>query len=161
MTVCPMNWGVKMVRPTRRKQFGMWRGSESGMTLLELMLAAGVTTVSMVVLMASLMSVSTAHSVSADRALATAHVTTILEELHDLTYEQLLEYEPPSLTGLGASETITVACITGSGATITLPVGEGSDTSAIPNPFRVRVRISWVDRGGRPGTYTVNSMFRQ
>ncbi len=128
--------------------------NNAGMTLLELMIAAGVMTIGFVLLFGSIMSISTTGSSSEDRAIAVAHVSTVIEELRSLDFTDVLEYQPPPITGLGGSALFIVELIESDeeGVTVlgTLPNTISALAAPPPNPAEVRVRLQWRDDYGRP-----------
>lgn len=133
-----------MIRETRKSP----RGGAEGMTLLELMIAAGVMAMAFVFMFGSYAGISTASASSEELAIATAHISTVMEEIRGRpSYAALLAYQPPALTGLGVTETIQVVCLNSAGAAVALPTAPPSP--ALPNPVEVRVMVTWRDRMGR------------
>ncbi len=130
------------------------RRNDAGMTLLELMIAAGVMTIGFVLLFGSLMSISTTGSGSEERAAAVAQISTVIEELRSLSFTDVVEYEPPPLAGLGGAAQVTVDFIESdeNGVTVlgTLPTTISDLPSPMPNPVETRVQLQWRDDRGRP-----------
>ena len=131
------------VRPVQNTQ---------GMTLLEVMIAAGLMAVALVIIMGCIVSISATSELSEDQAMAAATITSVLEELHSSSFDQVMTYQPPSTTELGASAGVTVTCFDGSGNGYGLPLNPATLTSPLPNPVEVQVTVVWRDKMGRPCT---------
>ena len=139
-----------MLKPTKHKYAKARRRNDAGMTLIELMIAAGIMTVAFVLLFGSIISISGTGQMSEDRALAAAHMGTITEELQGLGWQEFLAYEPPGLQGLGTGAQVDIELIDASGANETvlgtLPTTHADlATSFPPNPIEARITISWLD----------------
>jgi len=121
--------------------------SDSGLTFVELMLAAGILAVSMAMLFGSLISVGTMNEIAESRTRAEADLITIMEEVEvvsRLPVENLIEYQAPELYGVGTLETITVECVTDAGDRIALPAEVSNlPEGGFPNPARIECTISW------------------
>jgi hypothetical protein len=123
---------------------------QAGMTLIELMIAGGIMAIAFVFLFGSLISISVTGATAADRSVAVAHLSSIMEELDPLVDEDgLLAYQPPAMRGLGVAETILVQCVDGAGNLVSLPSNPGALAAPLTNPVEVRVTISWRDKAGR------------
>jgi len=129
--------------------------SEAGFTLVELMIASGIIGVSLAMTMGSLVSVSTAQRTTEADAVATTHVSSILEEIRSTTsIDDVYEYIPPNIRGLGSSTVVTVSCIDAADNEINLPlvaeiVGAEIVRPTLPNPALIQVMIQWTDADGR------------
>ncbi|HIJ65535.1 MAG TPA: type II secretion system protein [Candidatus Hydrogenedentes bacterium] len=132
------------MRRTRERFHG-----ETGLTLLELMFAAGVMVVAFVLLFQSIVSMSDARRVTEERAVAMSHIASIMEEIADTSYERLLEYSPPEFSGL-YTENFEIRCYYDDGGVVTLPVA-GLEVP-LPNPTEVEVVVTWRTVRGRPAT---------
>jgi type II secretory pathway pseudopilin PulG len=130
---------------------------DAGMTLLELMIAAGITAMALVLMMGSLGSVAHSGASTEERSIAAAHVSTVLEELSEADLEELLAYEAPALEGL-RGETIAVRCVDGSGNEVTLPATQAIGT--VPNPVEVRVTVTWQDSAGHTYSRSGSTFYR-
>ncbi len=135
----------------------------AGMTLLEVMIAGGVLTIGFVLLFGSIISISATGSLSEDRATAVAHMSSVLEEVRGLAFNDLLDYQPPALPGLGAAAEVEAALVADDGAggleTLgVLPASLGDLAAAPPNPATVRVTVRWRDRAGRTLTTSAVTM---
>ena len=121
---------------------------ESGLTLLELMFAAGVMALALAFLFGSLITIAVAGGLTENRACAVTHLSSVLEEIRGLGYDELLAYQPPVFNNLAPTETITVECYKGDGTTLQLPVNPDSVTNPLPNPLQVRCTVAWNDPRG-------------
>ncbi len=122
--------------------------NESGMTLMELMLASGVMAVSLTFLFGSLLTISAAGDITANRTIAVTHVSTVMEQVRTLTYDELLAYQPPVFVGLGMSETVHVEYYQADGTTVVPPIAPGALANPLPNPLTVKCTVTWYDPRG-------------
>ncbi len=133
---------------------------ENGVTLVELVIAAGILTVAMVLLMGGLIEMNQTNAISENQAVASAQLESVVEEIQSLSYEDLLAYQPPAFDGLGADSAIVVEAFRSNGGTVMLPVG-ATFSETLPNPAPVRVRIVWVDLQGRAYASAVSTFHRR
>ena len=124
------------------------RPDESGLTLLELMMAAGVMALALAFLFGSLITISVAGGLTENRASAVTHLSSVLEEIRGLSYDELLAYQPPAFNNLAPTEAITVECYKEDGSALQLPVNPDSLTNPLPNPLQVRCTVAWNDPRG-------------
>ena len=155
---------------TRRQTQPTTHTRNSGMTLLEVMIAAGVMVVAFVFIMGSIISVDTTADISEDQAVAMGMVSSILEGLSALEFEELLAINPAGdatateetreaqLEILGNSADIVIECVDeyGYGQPLPIPV-EYADY--MPNPVEVRVTVHWADKEGRPFSMTSSTYY--
>lgn len=130
------------------------RKRNAGMTLIEVMFAAGVVAMALAILFGSLISISLIGRLNQGQMAATTALSTVMEELRTLSYAELLEYTPPELTGLGIEHVVTVECLLGgegegegAGTTVALPLPEDF-TGTLPNPVEIRVTLTWREETG-------------
>ena len=122
---------------------------ESGMTLLELVIAAGILGVGFTLLIGSLLSITVASASSEDRATGASHIATVLEEIRAGSQADFIAYLPPALEELGAGEQVSIVCFAADGSEVAVPVTSGSVADALPNPVEVQVTVTWLDPQGR------------
>ncbi|MBN2309265.1 MAG: type II secretion system protein [Candidatus Hydrogenedentes bacterium] len=134
----------------RRGRVRRCRLGEAGMTLVEIMIASGIMTIAFVFIMGSIISISTATSCTEEQMLAGATVSSVMEELHSLSYEELLAYQPAAAAQLGATATVTAVCYDVNGGANILPLDPDSLAAPLPNPVEVQVTVTWRDKMGRP-----------
>ena len=133
---------------TAKKRRSAGRG-ECGFSLLEVMIATGVTSVGFVLLLGSLVNISDAGDLSQARAVATSHASSVVEEIRGMGLDALLAYEAPGFEGLGEGEDIQVRCFNADGDPLALPLGDGVTAPELPNPMEIQVTVLWRDNKGR------------
>jgi type II secretory pathway pseudopilin PulG len=119
------------------------------MTLIELMIAAGVLAIAFVMLFGSLFSVSELGGSTEDRVLANNYVATVLEDVRQLNPEVLVNYTPAQAPGLGARQFAGAFAVANDGSLAQLPFSESSAAMNFPNPTEVQVLVAWIDTAGR------------
>lgn len=130
---------------------------ESGMTLIELMFAAGVMAVALSMLFGSLINVSAMGKMTESRSTAAADLATVLEQLENLpTTADLVAYQPPDFNTMGPLETVKVEILFSDDTTLELPLDENAlpmgmtDVLDLPNPLLLRCTVSWYSAQGHP-----------
>lgn len=129
-----------------------------GMTLLELMFAAGVVGLALAFLFGSLVTITMASNLTQNRGIAVSHMATVMEELHGAGLQQLLTYTPPVFTNLGTSEVVQLEAILDSGTVLALPA-DPATVGPLPNPLLIRCRVSWIGVENRPLTLDASQLF--
>ena len=142
---------VRLCRITRRRE------AQEGLTLLELSIASGIMAAAFVLVVGALIGVSATNTFTQERTIATGQLTTVLEELHGSTFDQVLAYQPPGVQGLGGVVT-SVVCLDSNGNLVPLPIVSGAVADALPNPVEVQVRVTWRDLAGRMQTCTASTL---
>lgn len=130
----------------------------SGVTLLELMFAAGIMTLALSFLFGSLVTIFLASDVVEDRAISVLQISRIMEEVREVSAGDLLSYEPPVVEGLGDNAAAEVRCLSADGAPITLPVDPSTLAAPLPNPTQVQCVLTWTTGRGRILTATVSEL---
>lgn len=133
------------------------RGTKNGFTLLELSIAAGVMVVAFVLIMQEVVSISTTREIVTEQAQAVAALSSTLEQLRILSFQQLLQFQPVPTGRLGAGETVQVFCFDQNGVPVALPVTV-LPLPVFPNPVETQVIISWRDPSGRVFTRSASTM---
>lgn len=124
------------------------RRGQDGFTLIELMIAAGITMTAIVMAMATLLSMAETTKASSDKAAARMNLSTLMEEIRGMRIRELTQLQPDDIGGLGAQETISLQCVTDNGI-VDIPVDPSVDVDTYPNPLEIRVTVSWMDPAGR------------
>lgn len=138
------------------------RSSEEGIMLVELMIAAGVLVVALVMVMGSLLSVWQVVAISGQRIDASSEVTTILEEVQSLTFEELLSYDAAPLNGSLTTKYVELAMLTAEGEEILLPISEQEiDLETLPNPVEVKVTVSIHNHRTAPIARAASTLVRR
>lgn len=142
--------------------------SEDGMTLLELMFACGVVAMALSFLFGSLLSLNVVGDLSQSRGLAVNHLSSVMEDLRHLSLEQLTEYAPPTLFGVGVLERVEAQLHASDGTVIPLPLpaellASATDPAAmldatLPNPCRMDVTLTWMDERGHAFSVSASEM---
>ncbi len=132
---------------------------QQGMTLIELMFAAGILAFVLSMIFTSVVTVGMNREIHTQRLQAESVVNEILDQISRSDSTQILNFRPnlPELPGTNA--TLQVEAVTAAGTPITLPA---SGNINLPNPLEVRVTLTWqtTDRGytitKRGSTYVSN-----
>ena len=72
---------------TTLKKAGNTLKSEEGMTLIEITIAMAIIIITVILMFESLIAMANLRDSTAQRSLASAHVTTVIEEIKGLKYE--------------------------------------------------------------------------
>lgn len=133
----------------------------TGATLLELAIAAGILATTLVLLLGGIMSISEAHSLTADRTAASIALEGTIEQIRTLSYDELLAFQPAPPRSLGAGATLTVSCMDSTGAPLSTPINASSLAQPLPNPVEVQIVAQWRDDRGRPLTAQTTCLFKR
>ncbi len=153
--------GARLQRKRRMRR-------DAGMTLVELMFATGIAAVTLSMVFASLLAIARVGELNESRLAASAAVSSLMEDINSMPFEDLLEYTPPALEVPGMRYYVSVECLLppsegtageegvsatqGTAQTIPFPVPE-SYTEELPDPLEVLVTLTWHDDAGH--TYQV------
>lgn len=138
------------------------KNNEDGIMLVELMIASGILVVALVMVMGSLLSVWQVISISGQRIQVSSEVTTILEEVQSLTFDEILEYDPAPLKGSLTIKSMELAMIDAEGLEIELPTSvELFNLETLPNPVEVKVTVSIHKNNIAPITRSASTMVRR
>ncbi|MBI2435002.1 MAG: hypothetical protein HYV26_19275 [Candidatus Hydrogenedentes bacterium] len=122
----------------------------AGMTLLELMFAAGVLALALSLLFGSLISINIIGQLSENRTMAASQLASVLEEVRALPIEELMLFAPPEVDGPGVEHQVSLTYFDGGGTEIDLPLDAvESIPSDLPNPLEIRATLIWSDDQGR------------
>ncbi len=149
----------------------------SGMTLLELLFASGITATALSMIFGALIGISVMGELNESQALAASTVAGVMEEIRTLSFEELKNYTPPNLHGPGISYLIQVdAMLPGEGSDTETEAAEGTTTSEIkalplplpsefdeelPNPLELRVTLTWQEDSGHAFKMTAATLRRR
>lgn len=145
-------FAIKGAAPMRQGQPG---GNEAGMTLLELMFAAGVVAIALSMVFGSLISISVMGEISESRTAAATALSSVVEEMRTMNLEDLLDYTPPAIEGPGEQFVVTVELVLSNDSTLTteseqlvaVPVADDFDED-LPNPLPIRTTLTWQEDTG-------------
>jgi len=131
------------------------------MTLIEIMIAAGIMLVALVMMFGTLMRISDTTSNTQERAIAATQLASLTDDVQAMTIDQLKSYTAPALTGLGAYQTVQVQCVDKNGTLVDLPSTDTNFDSNMPDPLEVRIRVTWRDESGRTFQQQVSTIVRR
>lgn len=137
-----------------------WK-AEDGLTLIELMMAAGVVLVGIVMAMSAIVTIAQTSASNEELAIARSHLATVAENLHNAPLETVLAYTPPALDGLGVNETVTVSIAQADGTLVETPVAADYNSGGLPNPLEVRIDVTWRTAAGRVITEQITTYVRR
>ncbi len=132
---------------------------ERGMTLVELMFAAGILAFVLSMVFTSVVSVGLNREIHTEQLLADSIVNEILDQISMVGREQLLTFQPEVNVVPGTNARLTIEAVGSDGNSITIPTN-GTNIS-LPNPVEVRVTLTWQSARGimitkRGSTYVAN-----
>lgn len=140
---------------------------QEGMSLVELLLAAGVVATSLSILFGSLVSISVMERLNESRASAVLVLSSVMEEVSGMPWGEVPDYVAPSNDATGLTYEVTVEAyapqageeeggvvVAGEGeeeagggwVALPLPVDSGIE---LPKPLEYRVTVRWLDASGR------------
>ena len=120
------------------------RLGSGGFTLLELMVAAAIILIGLVLFLRSMTSIHTVRNSAEEEAIIDARVASVMDELFRADAELLRNYEPPTYGDIGYEDlpavTFTIEYEIG-GDRLSPPI---DNDIAIPNPLEVHVKSETV-----------------
>jgi Tfp pilus assembly protein PilV len=120
-----------------------------GLTLLEVMMAAGVLALVMVMVLGSIVNISSTTAQSEDRAAAAAVVSSVIEQMRANPGVNLRNFDPATVVG---GRIVPQAWVMTNNGEIPLPAPENVANAAFNTPVQVRVQVDWQDSAGRDFT---------
>jgi len=141
---------MKIIRNSNRQ--------ERGMTLVELMFAAGILAFVLSMIFTSVISVGVNREIHTQRLQAESAVNEVLDQISRTDASQILSFQPDVVLLPGNSAVLQIEAVTADGLNISIP---SADQVSLPNPVEIRVILSWqTDRGytitKRASTYVSN-----
>ena len=121
--------------------------SQLGLTLLEVMIAAGVLALAMVMAMGSMLSISATTAQAEDQAAASAAVSSLIEQIRATPMENIRNFQPPAQAGMRIQSQVWVVT---NNNEIALPADQNVSNNIFRAPLQVRVQVNWLDNAGRP-----------
>lgn len=128
------------------------RLDNAGVTLLELMFAAGVLAITLGILFGALVTLNVMGQIAEGRTQASTALAGVLEEVRLLTFDQLIAYIPEPIESAGLDIALLIEVFDADGDPLPLPLapgGGGNPISSLPNPVEVRATALWSRGGGR------------
>lgn len=129
------------------------RANDAGVTLIELMFAAGILAMSLSIIFGSLISISVLGNINEQQTQAMSQLSSLVEEISQMQASSLPGYTPPPLTGPGVSQSVTLGIVRADGVVTPMPAA-GAGLAGLPNPAHIQVTLNWVDNNGRAYSMT-------
>ena len=120
----------------------------AGMSLVEVMLAAGTLATALSLLFGSLMSIAIIGEISEETVAAQLELGSVMEDLNELTSSNLMTYNPPNSDGLFKTSTVLMECYLADGTAVPIPLPAGQAMPALPSPVEVKVTFAWQNDTG-------------
>ncbi|MCX8064904.1 MAG: type II secretion system GspH family protein [Candidatus Hydrogenedentes bacterium] len=141
-----------LIKSKREKQ-------ERGMTLVELMFAAGILAFVLSMVFTSVVGVGMNREIHTEQLLADSIVNELLDQISTMSRDQLLTFRPNINVAPGINPHLSIEVVGSNGNTIALPLTNQNIT--LPNPAEVRVTLRWQTTRGititkRGSTYVAN-----
>lgn len=149
-----------MKSATKRKSLRKPPGN-AGMTLFEVMIAAGVTLVAIVAAMGSIVSIATTSTVSETQVMAANIVSSVLERVRIMPLEDLVALTPPTDLAQRSGTAIQITCYDQNGDAYPTPFDPDGLGITLPNPLPVEVTVTWRDNEGRVYTKSSSVLVRR
>ena len=126
------------------------RRKDAGMTLIELVFAAGVLSVALSTMVGALMTLTVMGDVAEGRTQAMTALASVMERTRAAGPE-ILTQTPVPVEVDGKTMAIMLEIIGPNGETMDVPVSLDADGNMppLPNPLEVQVTIMWEDKRGR------------
>lgn len=120
-----------------------------GFTLLELMFAAGVLSIGLGLLFGSLVSIELMGQVAEGKTMATAYLSSVLEEVRQKSRSGLFEFAPQAPTQEpGWTMAAALDVLDAGGNPVRLPLANPAAGAALPDPVDVRVTVVYTTPSG-------------
>ena len=117
-----------------------------GLTLIEVMIAAGILAVGMVMALGSIISIAATTAQSEERAMGAAVVSSVIEQIRATASDDVRDFDPADVVGGRIQPEAWVVTPNGE---VALPAEPDVPDAFFLPPMQLRVRASWVDLGGR------------
>lgn len=137
------------------------RNGQAGMSLLEVTFAAGIMATALSLLFGSLISISLVGKINEDKTVANTEISSVLESLRGMDYNDLLTFTPETPSSPGIARTVTLECFNADGTALALPLAADAELPDLPNPLEVQVTLLWTnDKGHIFQAHTTTSIGR-
>lgn len=137
----------------------------AGFSLIELTFASGILALGLSMLFGSLLSLALVARLNEERAVANAHLASVLDQVRTKSVDDLMEYKPPVLDAPGVQRAVTVVCFDAEGKSIPLPLeSDGASPlqrPALPDPFEVRATLLWSNARGQVFESSATTLVKQ
>jgi prepilin-type N-terminal cleavage/methylation domain-containing protein len=133
---------------------------ESGFTLLEVMIAAGIILIGLVAVMNSVVSTNSLRASADDRTVVRARLATVIDELRRADADGLRNYTPPSFTDRSPAIEIEVEYVMNEDGERASPPITDEDIE-IPNPVEIHITSTATFSAGRTVTTHTAAILRR
>ena len=126
------------------------RRNDAGMTLIELVFAAGVLAVALSTMVGALLTLTVMGDVAEGRTRATTALASVMEQVR-ATGPQVLTETPAPVECDGQTMAVMMEVFNDEGEPLSVPLSVDSEGNLpdLPDPMEVRVTVMWEDRRGR------------
>ena len=126
------------------------RRNDAGMTLIELVFAAGVLAVALSTMVGALLTLTVMGDVAEGRTRATTALASVMEQVR-ATGPQVLTETPAPVECDGQTMAVMMEVFNDDGEPLSVPLSVDSEGNLpdLPDPMEVRVTVMWEDRRGR------------
>ena len=126
------------------------RRNNAGMTLIELVFAAGVLAVALSTMVGALMTLAVMGDVAEGRTRATTALASVMEQVR-VAGPGILTETPAPVECDGQTMAVMMEVFNSDGEPLSVPVSVDNDGNLpdLPNPMEVRVTVMWEDKRGR------------
>lgn len=121
--------------------------NDSGVTLLELMLACGVMAVTLSMLFGALVSMNVIGETTRARTEATTALANVLEQVRFTPSTSMMSTTISLAEGPGTRRAVVLKAADASGNWTTLP--SSTSIGTLPNPLEIQATLVWEDENGR------------
>lgn len=129
----------------------------AGITLLELMFAAGVMAVALSMLFGSLIGINLMGEVAEGRSRASTVMSSVLEEVRASNFNTILEFAPTPITHPGVTIVVQLEVVDEDGNLTQVPLAEDAEVN-FPNPAEIKATVVWTTPRGRAYSMTSSTM---
>ncbi len=128
--------------------------TNAGVTLLELMFAAGVMALALSMLFGSLIGINMMGEVAEGRSRASTVMSSVLEEVRASDFNTILAFAPTPIQHPGVTIAVQLEAVDDDGNLTGLPLGENVNVT-FPNPTEIKATVVWTTPRGR--AYSISS----
>lgn len=132
------------------------RRADSGMTLVELVIAVGVLAVALGMMFSSLISLYSMAQIAEGRTRAAMIMTSVVENMRAMDFETLMAWNPNPIDFEDADAVVVLEAIDMNGDAVELP--SQAAAANFPNPMEVRVTVVWTQLRGRVYSFTASTL---
>lgn len=126
------------------------RRSNTGLTLIELLFACGIIASTLTVIFTALIGMGMIQKNNASRLEAVDTLSSVLEEINNTAFTEVLGYVAPEFEVPGVARTIEVALLKTDGTPVKIPmIVSDFKTAEWPNIVEVQVTLKWQEQDGR------------